>query len=168
MRSSFALLCLYRETVVISTSSSGWPRTFSFMFFKTRSTSCYSRICAFALIPFMDYDVVFPTVFLNYFTLDFKESGYSFAAHCFALCRDCCFRSNVCSSDSSLSSACVKKTCSSLATSEEDVVTSLGIVWIYYLILRRIFSVTSTSSLERKSVLTEPAVRTILKLNRNT
>ena len=135
------------------------------MFFTTRSTSCSARILAFALIPFMEYDVVFPSIFVNSFTLVFKAGDSSFAAHCFTFCRDCSFRSRVCSSESLPSSACVKKICSSSATSEEDVVTSIGVVWISSLILRRIFSVTLSSSLERKStaVLTDPAICAFFK-----
>ena len=140
------------------------------MFCNTRSTSCSTRILAFALIPFIEYDVVFPSIFVNSFTFVFKAGDSSFAAHCFAFFRDCSFRSNVCSSDSLPSSACVKKICYSSATSEEEVFTSIGVVWISSLILRRIFSVTFSSSLERKSaaVLTDPAMCAILKLNCNT
>ena len=140
------------------------------MFFSTRSTSCSTRILAFALIPSMEYDVVFPSIFLNSFTLVFKAGDSSFAAHCFAFCRDCSFRSKVCSSDSLPSSACVKKIRFSSTTSEEELVTSIGGVCISSLILRRIFSVTLSSSLERKSaaVLTYPAKCGILKLNCNT
>ena len=140
------------------------------MFFSTRSTSYSSRTLAFALIPFMEYDVVFPSIFVNSFRLVFKADDFSFAAHRFAFCRDCYFRSRVCSSDSLASSACVKKLCSSLSTSEEEFVNSMGVVWISSLILRRIFSVTLSSSLERKSiaVLTDPAMCAILKLNCNT
>ena len=140
------------------------------MFFSTRSTSCFTRILALALLPFMEYDVVFPSAFVNSFTLVFRAGDSSFAAYCFAFCRDCFFRSRVCFSDSLALSACVKKSCSSSATSEEEVVTSIGVVWISYLILRRIYSVTLSSSLERKSaaVLTDPAICDILKLNCNT
>ena len=107
---------------------------------------------------------------MNSFTLVFKAGDSSFAAHCFAFCLDHSFRSRVCSSDSLPSSACVKKNCSSSATSEEEVVNSIGVVWISSLILRRIFSVTLIYSLERKSaaVLTDPAMCAILKLNCNT
>ena len=64
----------------------------------------------------------------------------------------------------------MKKNCSSSATSEEEVVTSKGVVWISSRILRRIFSVILISSLERKSaaVLTELALCAILKLNCST
>ena len=96
MWSSVALHCLYHESVVISTSSCSWPRKFNFMFFKTRSTSCPTRIRAFALIPFIKYDVVFPSIYVNSFTLDSKEGDSSFCTHCFAFCRDCSFRSRVC------------------------------------------------------------------------
>ena len=148
----------------------GWPRNFDFRFFKTRSTTRFTRIRAFALIPFMEYDVVFPSIFVYSFTLVFKEGGSSFANHCFAFCRDYSFRSSVCFSDSSSLSACVKKNCSSSATSEEDVVTSMGVVWISSPILRRIFHVTLSSSLEKRSVavLTETAMCAIWKLNCNT
>ena len=97
------------------------------MFFSTRSISCSTRILALALIPFMEYDVVFPSILVNSFTLVFKADDSSFAAHCFAFCRDCSFRSRVCSSDSLRLYDCVKKSCSSSATSEEEVVTSIGL-----------------------------------------
>ena len=151
----------------INTLSSGWPRILSFMFFNTTLTPCSTRILAFAVIPFMENDIVFPSFFVNSFTLVFKEDGSSFSTQCFAFCLDCSFRSRVCKSDSSFLSACVKKNCSSSATSEEEVVTSIGVVWIFSRTLRLIFSVTSSSSLDRKSaaVLTEPAMCAILKLN---
>ena len=116
------------------------------------------------------YGVVFPSIFVNSLTLDFKTGDSSFIAHCFAFCLNCSFRSRVCSTDSSLRSACEKKSCSSSATLEEEVVTSMGVVWISSLNLRRIFSVTLSSSLERNSaaVLTEPAMCVFLKLNCNT
>ena len=142
--------------------------------FSVSNSSTQNRhlvLLAFALIPFMEYDVVFPSIFVNSLTFVFKTGGFSFTAQCFAFSFDCSFHSRgVCSSDSSLLSACVKKICSSSATSEEEVVTLICVVWISSLILRRIFSVTLSSSLERKSaaVLTEPAMCAILKLNCNT
>ena len=99
----------------------------------------------------MEYDVVFPSIFVNSFKLVFKGKVSSFATHCFALCLDFSFRSMVCASDSSLLSACVKKNCISSATSEDEVVTSIGVVWISSSILGRIFSVTLSSSVESKS-----------------
>ena len=122
MRSSFALQFLYRESVINITSSCGWLRIFSFIFFNRRSAFCSYRIRAFALITFLEYDVVLPSIFVNSFTFVFKADGSSIAAHCFAICLDCCFRSKVGSSDSLFMSACVKKKCST-ATSEEEVVT---------------------------------------------
>ena len=113
---------------------------------------------------------MFPSIFVNSFTLDFKAVGSSFAAHCFAFRLDCSFRSRVCSSDSSLLLACMKKHYSSSASYEEEVVTSIVVVWISCRILRYIFSVTFSSSLERKSaaMLTKPAMCSISKLNCNT
>ena len=35
----------------------------------------------------MEYDVVFPSVFVKSFTLVFKEGGSSFSTHCFEFCR---------------------------------------------------------------------------------
>ena len=104
------------------------PKILSFIFFRTRSTSCSTRILAFALIPLIEYDVVLPSTFVNSFTLVFKAGDSSFAANRFAFCRDCSFRLRVCSSDSSPSSVWVKKIYSSSAISEEDVVTSIGVV----------------------------------------
>ena len=138
------------------------------MLFKTRWITCSTSIHAFVLIPFVEYDVVFPSIFVNSFTLVFKEGGSSFATQCFAFCSVFfSFRSRVCSSDSPLLYGCMKKTCSSSATSEEDVVTSKGTVWISSRSVRRIFSVTLNSGLERNSaaVSTEPAMCAILNLN---
>ena len=61
----------------------------------------------------------------------------------------------------------MKQTCSSSATSEEDVVTSMGVVCTSSWILRWIFSVTFSSYLKKKSaaLLTEPAICDFLKLN---
>ena len=67
------------------------------------------RIRTFVLIPFMEYDVLFPSNLKKFFTLVFEEGGSSFATHCFAICRGCFDRLRVCSSDSSSLSACVKK-----------------------------------------------------------
>ena len=89
---------------------------------------------------------------------------------CCRFFRDFSFRSRVSFLFSSSPSAWLKKDCSSSATSEEDVVTSMGFVFISHRILRRIFSVTFNSNLERKSaaLLTEPAICVFLKLNCNT
>ena len=67
-------------------------------------------------------------------------------------------------------SGCVKKNCSSSATSDEDVHTSMGVVCTSSQILRWIFSVAFSSNLDRKSaaVLTEPVICAILKLNGST
>ena len=118
----------------------------------------------------MDYDVVFPSIFVISFKPVFKEAGSSLAIHYFSFCWGCSFRSTVFFSDSSLLSAGFKKNCSSSATFEEGVVTSMGVVWMSSRILRRISSVNLGSSLERKSaaVLTEPEMCAILKLNCNT
>ena len=79
------------------------------------------------------------------------------------------FLSGFRSSNSLSMYACVKKECLSCATSDEDVVTSIGLVYMSCRILRRIFSVTMTCSLESKSaVFTEPAKCATLKLNWNT
>ena len=92
------------------------------------------------------------------------------ATHCFAFCLDYSYRSRTCSFDSSFLSACLMKNCFSSATSEEDVVTSIGVVWISSRTLRRSFSLTLSSSLEKQSaaMLTKPAICSILKLNCNT
>ena len=98
-----------------------------------------------------------PSIFVNSLTIVFKADGPSFATHCFAFCLDCSALPSVRSSDSSCLSDCVKENVSSSGTSEEEVVTSIGVVWITSRIFRPIFSVTLTSSLERKlaAVLTE-------------
>ena len=86
-----------------------------------------------------------------FFTLYFSEGGSSFATHCFASCQECSFCWRVCSFDLFSLSVCAKKNCSSSATSEEDVVTSMGVVWNFSSILKRIFSVTLISTMERSS-----------------
>ena len=77
---------------------------------------------------------------------------------------------SVCSTDLLSLSARMKKNCSYTATSEEHVVTSMPVVWMSSRILRRIFSMTMSSSLDKQlaAVLTEPAISGIIKLNCNT
>ena len=115
-----------------------------FRFFRTRSTTCFFHIRAFALIPFMEYVVLFPSIFVDSLVLGFIEDGFSFATQAVAFLGDCSFHSKVCTSVSSLPSACVKKNCSSSATSEDDFVTSMGVFGISSRILTRMFSVTSS------------------------
>ena len=69
-----------------------------------------------------------------------------------------------------LLSVCTKENCSSSPTSEEDDVTSIGVVSISCRILRRSFCVFLSSSLEKKSaaVFTGTAVCAIVKLSCNT
>ena len=148
---------------MVSLSSLTLHNVVGLVFSVSKSTSCSTRIRAFALIPFMEYDVVFPSIFVSSFTLIFKEDGSSISTHFLPFCRDYFIRSRVFSSDSSLLSACVTKNSSPSATSEEEMVTSIGVVWISSRILRRIISVTLSSSLEKKSALTQPATCGILK-----
>ena len=147
-----------------------WPSILSFKFFNTRSASCSTRILAFALIPWREYAVVFPSIFVNSFILGCIEDGSWLATHSTAFCRVCSFLCKICSSVSCWLSVWVKKNCSSSATSEEDVVTSISVVCTSSLILRQILSVTFNSNLERKSaaLFTEPAISAILKLNCST
>ena len=107
--SSTALYCLNRLAVVGSTSSCGWPNTLSFNFFKTRSTSGSTRMRALASIPLMEYDVLFPSIFVKSLILRFTEDGSSFAIHSVAFLRDCFFSSGVCSPVWSSLYACVKR-----------------------------------------------------------
>ena len=170
IRSSFALYCLNHLSVVNSISSNGWPKTLSFKFFKTRPTSSSTRIRAFALIPCMEYAVVFPSISVNSFILGFIEDGSSCATHSVVLFQDYCFLSMVCCSVSSSPSTCAMKNCSLSAKSEEDSVTSTGVVCTFSLILRRIFSVTFNANREKKpaAVFTDPAIFAFLKLNWST
>ena len=170
MRSSFALWCLNRLPVVNSTSSYSWPSILSFRFFNIRSASCSTRILAFALIPWREYDVLFPSIFVNSFILGFIAGVSWLTTHTAAFLRDCFFPCRIWSSVSSRSSVGVKRNFSSSATSEEDVVTSLGVISTSSRILRRILSVTFNSNREKKSaaVFTEPAICAILKLNCST
>ena len=133
-------------------------------------TSCFTCIRAIAFIPIMDYDLVFLSISACSLTLVLNEDAYSFATHSFAFCSNCSFRCRVCSIDSSSLSAGMKKSSSFSTISEVDVVTSMGVVCMSSQFLRRIFSVTMSSSLEKKSaaVLTEPEMWANLKLNCNT
>ena len=76
----------------------------------------------------------------------------------------------ICSSVPSSPPTCVKKNCSASATSEEDFVTSMGVVCTSSRILTWIFYLTLSSNLVKKSavVLTEPAICAILKMNCST
>ena len=168
MRSSFALYCLNHLSIVNTTSSCGWPSILSSRFFRTRSASCSLRFRAFALIQIIEFDVVFPSIFVKSLILDFIEDGSSCATHSFVFFyRNCSFSWKVCPSVLSSPSACVKKNCSSSATTEEDVVNSMGVVWTTSRIWRLIFSTTFHSNLEGNSaaVLTEPAISAISMLN---
>ena len=95
MRPSFALQCLNRQSVVKSTSSCGWPSILSFRFFSTRSASCPTRIRALALNPLMEYDVVFPSIFVISFILGFIWDVSWFTTHSAAFFWDCFFRCRI-------------------------------------------------------------------------
>ena len=66
-------------SIVNSTSSYVWLSVLSFKFYRTKSTSCCTRTRAFALIPCIEYDVVFPSIFVNSFILGPIEDGSSCA-----------------------------------------------------------------------------------------
>ena len=154
-------------SVANSTSSCGLPSILGFRFFSTKSASSSTHICAFGLIPLMEYDVVFPLIFVKSLILGIIEDGSWFTTHSVAFFRDWFVRWRICSSVLSLPYACVKRNCSSSATSEENVVASMGVVCTSSRILRWTFSVTFSSNLEKNSaaVLTEPAIRAILLLS---
>ena len=143
---------------------------FSFNFFSERPTSCSTRIRAFVLFPFTENNLVFLSIFVYSLTLVLNEDASSFATHSFAFSRDCSFRRWVCFPDLYSLSAWGKKKCSSSATSQEKIVTPMGVVCMSARILRRIFSATLSSSLERKSAaaLTDTAMSATLKVNCNT
>ena len=115
--SSFALYCLNSLSIFDSVSSYGWPSFLSFEFLKTWSRSCSTHIRAFALIPCMEYDVVFPSMFVKSFVLSFIEDCSSCATHSAAFFRNCSFLARGCFAVSSSTSACLKKNCSSSAIS---------------------------------------------------
>ena len=165
------LICfVVLKSSVFSFSSCDWSSILSLSFFTTRSTFCSNCIHAFALIPFMENDVVFSSIFVNSLVLGFFEDGSSFATHSVAFYRDFTFCSRVCDWVLFSPSAFVKKNCSSSATSEEDVVTSMHVICTFSLILRRIFFVSLNPSLEGQSsaVLIVPAICTALEWNCNT
>ena len=56
-----------------------------------RSTSCSTRIRALALIPIVDYDLEFPSIFVNSVKLVHNEDSLSFATIFFSVGRDCFF-----------------------------------------------------------------------------
>ena len=86
------------------------------------------------------------------------------------LLRANCFLLSVCSLVSFSLSDCVRKNYSSSGTSDEDVVTSIGVVCISSRISRRIFSVVLRYCLERNSaaVQVELTMCAIFKLSFNT
>ena len=165
MRFSFALWCLNSLLIALHRMADQvfWVSSFS-------RPDQHLFLLALALIPCMEYDVVFLSIFVNSFILGLIEYGSSCASHSVAFFRNCPFLSRVCFSVSSSPSACAENNCFSSATSEEDVVTSRGVVCTSSLILRRIFSMTFNSNREKKSaaVFTEPAICPILKLNFST
>ena len=118
----------------------------------------------------MKYDVMFPSFFVNSLILGFFEDVFLCAIYSVAFSRGCISLSRVCSSVSVFPFACVTKKCSSSATSEEEVVTSKGVVCMSSQILRQNLSVTFNSNLERKpsAALTEPAICAISKMNCST
>ena len=78
---SFALYCLNRLSVVIKTSSGGWQSFVSFKFFSTIVTSCSTLMRQFALISSIEYDVLFPWIFVKYMVLCFGEDGSALATN---------------------------------------------------------------------------------------
>ena len=113
---------------------------------------------------------MFLSIFVKSLILGFIEDSSPCATHSVAFFRYRFFLSRVCSSVSSSPSACAKKKFSSSATSEEDVVTSRGVVSPSSVILRRILSVTFNYNRESKSaaVFAEAAICATLKLNCST
>ena len=140
-------------SVVSFTLSCVWPSFSSFRFFSTRSASCSVRIRAFAIIPFMEYDVGFPSILVNSLILGLLEDGTLITTQSVALPEIALFFLRICSSVPSSPSVCVKKNCSSSPTTQEDVVNSMGVVCISFWTLKRIFSVTFSSNLEKSQLL---------------
>ena len=70
----------YPGSVVISISSCGWPKKLN-MFFEIRFTCRSTPNCAFGLISFMEYDVVFPFILVQFFTPVFEAGGSSVAVN---------------------------------------------------------------------------------------
>ena len=124
-------------------------------------------MCALTLIPLMEYDVLFPSILVKSLLLGLIEDGSLFTTHSVALPWDCSFLSRVFSSIPFSLSACLKNICVSSLTSEDVVVTSVGVVCTPSRILRQIFYVALSSSQARSSaaVLTEPTLCAMLKLN---
>ena len=54
-------------------------------------TSCCTRIRAFALISFMEYGLVLPSILLSFVTLVFNKDDFTIATRCFAPYRYCVF-----------------------------------------------------------------------------
>ena len=102
---------------VKSTSSYGWPNILILKFLRTRLTSCSTCIREIAMIWRVEYDSMFPSIFVNSFIFGFIEDGYSCATHFVACYLDGSLLSGVCSSVSCSPSACAKKNVSSSTTS---------------------------------------------------
>ena len=118
---------------------------YSFRFLSVISTSCSRRFCAFALIFFMEYDVVLSSMFVNFLTLVLNKNGSLFAIHSPGACEDCFLFSRVCSSVAFPLSVCKQANCLSSATSEEYVFTSIGVVRMCSSFLRPISSTNFSS-----------------------
>ena len=71
----------------------------------------------------MEYDVVFPSFFVIFFTLVVELDGSVSATHSIAFFLACSFHWRIFSFDTLRMSVCVKKNSSLTATTEEDVVT---------------------------------------------
>ena len=117
----------------------------------------------------MEYDVLFPSILVISLLLGLIADGSLFATLSVALPWDCSFPSRVFSSIPFSLSAWLKNNCFSSLTSEDVVVTSMGVVCTSSRILRQIFYVALSSSQARSSaaVLTEPTLSAMLKLNCN-
>ena len=105
-------------------------------------------------------------MFVNTLIVDVIEDDSSFATVSSAFFRNSPFRLKVCSSISTLSSVWLEKNCAPSATCEVDVFTSMVVFRTSSRNMRRIFSVTLSSNLERKSaaVLTELVLCEVFKI----
>ena len=126
---------------------------------------------ALALIPLMEYDVLFSSILVSSLIFGFIQEGSSFVIHSVAFLKVCSSASRICSSVFS-PSVCMKKKCSSPAVPEKDVVNSKSVVCMvcnFSRILKRILSETFSASLERNSsaVLIEPTMCVIPKISFN-
>ena len=132
------------------------PRYTVALVFSVWSSSALRRrlaplVCVHLLFFLRRSITCFPSIFVSSPIPVYDEDGSSFVTHFDAFFSCCSFLSSVCSWVLFSLSASLEKNCSSPATSEEDVANWICVVCIPCKFLSQIFTVTFSSSMERKS-----------------